>query len=155
MGSPQAGISLGMAVIAGGGEATGRNPFRDGSNNHYKNLCWATAGTTFYYNSPTEGLVGNLGAVAVSSDPWICGMASPNMGSWINSAGVLPHFQEDDPLQELLEWYGQVGKWISLYYSHLVAVKGRCNISHVHAGTLGFTYMEIHTVKYIFVWIKW
>ena len=31
---------------------------------------------------------------------------------------------------------------ISRYYSHLVAVRGRCMISHVHAGTLGFTYME-------------
>ena len=44
---------------------------------------------------------------------------------------------------------------ISRYYSHMVAVRGRCSISHVHAGTLGFTisgftYMEIHTVKYIF-----
>ena len=38
---------------------------------------------------------------------------------------------------------------ISRYYSHLVAVRGRCSIGHVHAGTLGFTYMEIHTVKYI------
>ena len=43
---------------------------------------------------------------------------------------------------------------ISRYYSHLVAVRGRCSISHVHAGTLGFTYMEIHIVKYIFVWIE-
>ena len=40
---------------------------------------------------------------------------------------------------------------ISRNYSHLVAVRGRCSISHVHAGTLGFTYMEIHTVKSIFV----
>ena len=42
---------------------------------------------------------------------------------------------------------------ISCYYSHLVAVRGRCSISHVHAGRdagmLGFTYMEIHTMKYI------
>ena len=43
---------------------------------------------------------------------------------------------------------------ISRYYSHLVAVRGRCSISHVHAATLGFTYMVIHIVKYIFVWIK-
>ena len=51
------------------------------------------------------------------------------------------------------EYTGREGP-ISRYYSHLVAVRGHCSISHVHAGTLGFTYMEIHTVKYIFVWIK-
>ena len=50
------------------------------------------------------------------------------------------------------EYTGREGP-ISRYYSHLVAVRGRCSISHVHAGTLGFTYMEIHTVKYIFVLI--
>ena len=38
----------------------------------------------FEYYSPA----GNLGAVAGSSDPWRCGLASPSMGSWINSAGV-------------------------------------------------------------------
>ena len=38
---------------------------------------------------------------------------------------------------------------ISRYYSHLVAVGGHHSISHIHAGTLGFTYLEIHTVKYI------
>ena len=48
----------------------------------------------------------------------------------------------------------RVTRPISRYYSHLVAVRGRCSISYMHAGTLGFTYMEIHTVKYIFVWIK-
>ena len=28
---------------------------------------------------------------------------------------------------------------------------GRCSISYMYAGTLGFTYMELHAVKYIFV----
>ena len=41
---------------------------------------------------------GNLGGVAGSNDPWRCGLASPSMGSWINSVGVLPHFCGRGPL---------------------------------------------------------
>ena len=41
---------------------------------------------------------GNLGVVAGSNDPWSCGLASPSMGSWINSLGVLPHFCGRRPL---------------------------------------------------------
>ena len=40
------------------------------------------------------------------------------------------------------------------YYSHLAAVRGHDSISCMYAGTLGFAYMEIYTVKYIFVYMK-
>ena len=63
----------------------------------------------FDYNSPA----GNLGAVAGTNDPWRCGLASPSMGSWINSAGVLPHFAEHDPSAEALEGDRPVRQWIT------------------------------------------
>ena len=63
----------------------------------------------FDYNSPA----GNFWVVAGSNDPWRCGLASPSMGSWINSAGVLPHFAEDDPSLEALEGGRTVRQWIT------------------------------------------
>ena len=36
--------------------------------------------------------------MAGSNDPWRRGLASPSMGSWINSVGVLPHFCGKRPL---------------------------------------------------------
>ena len=63
----------------------------------------------FDYNSPA----GNLGSVAWSNDPWRCRLAGPSMGSWINSAGVLPHFAEDDPSPEALEGDRLVRQWIT------------------------------------------
>ena len=53
----------------------------------------------FDYNS----LVGNLRAMAGSNDRWRCGLASPSMGSWINSVGVLLHFAEDNSSPEAWE----------------------------------------------------
>ena len=67
----------------------------------------------FDYNSSTGGPAGNLGAVAGSSDPWRCGLASPSMGSRINSAGVLPHFAEDDPPVGAFEWDRSVSQWMT------------------------------------------
>ena len=63
----------------------------------------------FDYNSPA----GNFWVVAGSNDPWRCGLASPSMGSWINSAGVLLHFAEDDPSLEALEGGRTVRQWIT------------------------------------------
>ena len=63
----------------------------------------------FDYNSPA----GYFWVVAGSNDPWRCGLASPSMGSWINSAGVLPHFAEDDPSLEALEGGRTVRQWIT------------------------------------------
>ena len=63
----------------------------------------------FDYNSPA----GNFWVVAGSNDPWRCGLASPDMGSWINSAGVLPHFAEYDPSLEALEGGRTVRQWIT------------------------------------------
>ena len=51
-------------------------------------------------------------------------------------------------------FFDRTNRLIARYYSHLVAVRGRCSITYMHAGTLGFTYMEIQAAKYIFVWIK-
>ena len=65
----------------------------------------------FDHISSTEGPAGNLGAVAGNSDPWRCGLATPSMGSWINSAGVLPHFTEDDPPPEAFERGRLVSRW--------------------------------------------
>ena len=39
---------------------------------------------------------------------------------------------------------------VARYLSHLVAASCRGSISCMRAGTLDFSYMEIHTVKYIF-----
>ena len=63
----------------------------------------------FDYNSPA----GNFWVVAGSNDPWRCVLASPSMGSCINSAGVLPHFAEDDPSLEALEGDRTVRQWIT------------------------------------------
>ena len=63
----------------------------------------------FDYNSPA----GNFWVVAGSNDPWRCALANPSMGSWINSAGVLPHFAEDDPSVEALEGGRTVRQWIT------------------------------------------
>ena len=63
----------------------------------------------FDYNSPA----GDLWPVAGSNDPWRCGLASPSIGSWINSAGVRPHFAEDDPSPEALEGDRLVRQWIT------------------------------------------
>ena len=59
------------------------------------------------------GLAENLGAVVGHNNPWRCGIASPSMGSWINSAGVLSHFEEDDYPPGALEWDCHVGQWIT------------------------------------------
>ena len=63
----------------------------------------------FDYNRPA----GNFWVVAGSNDPWRCGLASPSMGSWINSAGVLPNFAEDDPSLKALEGGRTVRQWIT------------------------------------------
>ena len=89
------------------------NPLQPGVNSRITEICaelllarWAPH---FDYNSPA----GNFWVVAGSDDPWRCGLASPSMGSWINSAGVLPHFAEDDPSLEALEGDRTVRQWIT------------------------------------------
>ena len=63
----------------------------------------------FDYDSPE----GNCWVVAGNNDPWRCRLASPSLGSWINSTGVLPHFAEDDPSPETLEGDRLVRQWIT------------------------------------------
>ena len=41
------------------------------------------------------------------------GLASPSMGFRINSAGVLPHFAEDDPPVGAFERDRSVSQWIT------------------------------------------
>ena len=54
-------------------------------------------------------------------------------------------------LRQLQRWFKRP---FARYSRHLVGVRCRGSINCMHAGTPDSAYVEIHTVKYIFVWMK-